>query len=231
MPISSEDLQALGKSTLDDYLRNEPVDQVSVDIPLLKKLMAKRKDFAGAKQNVTVNIRKSHDSNFAWAYGEEPVAFNKRNTIEQAAFPWRRAVDGRRLLFTLAWHCLNGGEFVALCIFVAVEDTDVLGQEQRGFDIVAQVGDSTLFQWRLSGFPESFDVGDGVVVGQEMVSGRDMYQCGIAVDFQWGVPVATGGEFFEFGTDFHRIWRCVEVSNEIDDIVNVMKDDDAYDAA
>ena len=65
MPISSEDLQALGKSTLDDYLRNEPVDQVSVDIPLLKKLMAKRKDFAGAKQNVTVNIRKSHDSNFA----------------------------------------------------------------------------------------------------------------------------------------------------------------------
>ena len=94
MPISSEDLQALGKSTLDDYLRNEPVDQVSVDIPLLKKLMTKRKDFAGAKQNVTVNIRKSHDSNFAWAYGEEPVAFNKRNTVENAAFPWRRAVDG-----------------------------------------------------------------------------------------------------------------------------------------
>ena len=231
MPISSEDLQALGKSTLDDYLRNEPVDQVSVDIPLLKKLMAKRKDFAGAKQNVTVNIRKSHDSNFAWAYGEEPVAFNKRNTIEQAAFPWRRSVDGRRLLFTLAWRCLNGGEFVALCIFVAVEDADVLGQEQGSFDIVAQVGDSALFQRRLSGFPESFDVGDGVVVGQEMVSSRDVYQCGIAVDFQGCVPVATGGEFFEFGTDFHRIWRCVEVSNEIDDIVNVMKDDEAYDAA
>ncbi len=231
MPISSEDLQIAGKTSLDDFLRNRPVDQIAVDVPLFRKLMSKRKPFLGAKQNIVAQIRKSHDSNFAWAYGEEPVAFNKRNTIEQAAFPWRRAVDGRRLLFTLAWRCLNGGEFVALCIFVAVEDTDVLGQEQRGFDIVAQVGDSTLFQWRLSGFPESFDVGDGVVVGQEMVSGRDMYQCGIAVDFQWGVPVATGGEFFEFGTDFHRIWRCVEVSNEIDDIVNVMKDDDAYDAA
>lgn len=56
--------------------------------------MEKRKEFAGAKQNVTVNIRKSHDSNFAWAYGEEPVSFNKRNTVENAAFPWRRAVDG-----------------------------------------------------------------------------------------------------------------------------------------
>ena len=94
MPISSTDLQALGKSTLDDFLKNDPIDQVSVDTPLLKKLMNKRKQFAGAKQNVTVNIRKSHDSNFAWAYGEDPVNFNKRDTLENAAFPWRRAVDG-----------------------------------------------------------------------------------------------------------------------------------------
>ena len=43
MPISSTDLQALGKSTLDDFLKNDPIDQVSVDTPLLKKLMNKRK--------------------------------------------------------------------------------------------------------------------------------------------------------------------------------------------
>lgn len=94
MPITTEDLQYLGKTTLDQYMRNAPVDQVSVDTPLLKKLMDKRKTFLGAKQNVVVNIRKSHDSNFAWAYGETPVSFNKRQTTDQAAFPWRRAVDG-----------------------------------------------------------------------------------------------------------------------------------------
>lgn len=94
MPISTTDLQALGKVSLDDYMRNTPIDQISVDTPLLKKLMAKRKIFLGAKQNININIRKSHDSNFAWAYGESPVSFNKRNTTEQAAFPWRRAVDG-----------------------------------------------------------------------------------------------------------------------------------------
>lgn len=94
MPISAPDLAALGKVSLDDYMRNTPVDQISVDTPLLKKLMSKRKIFLGAKQNVVVNIRKSHDSNFAWAYGESAVSFNKRNTTEQAAFPWRRAVDG-----------------------------------------------------------------------------------------------------------------------------------------
>ena len=33
-------------------------------------------------------------SNFSWAFGEETVKFNKRNTTEQASFPWRRAVDG-----------------------------------------------------------------------------------------------------------------------------------------
>lgn len=94
MPISAPDLQALGQVSLDEYMRNLPVDQIGVEHPLLKKLMAKRKLFLGAKQNIVVNVRKSYDSNFAWAYGEAAVGFNKRKTTEQAAFPWRRAVDG-----------------------------------------------------------------------------------------------------------------------------------------
>ena len=94
MPISNADLQELAKVSLDEYLRNMPVDQISTERPLLKKLMEGRKTFLGAKQNVVENIRKNHGSNFAWAYGEDAVQFNKRNTTEQANFPWRRAVDG-----------------------------------------------------------------------------------------------------------------------------------------
>ncbi len=94
MPISAPDLAYLGKVSLDEYMRNTPVDQIGVEHPLLKKLMSKRKLFLGAKQNIVVNIRKSYDSNFAWAYGEAAVSFNKRKTTDQAAFPWRRAVDG-----------------------------------------------------------------------------------------------------------------------------------------
>lgn len=94
MPISNADLQELAKVSLDEYLRNMPVDQIATERPLLKKLMAGRKTFLGAKQNVVENIRKDYGSNFAWAYGEDAVSFNKRNTTEQAAFPWRRAVDG-----------------------------------------------------------------------------------------------------------------------------------------
>ena len=80
-------------------MRNTPVDQIGVEHPLLKKLMSKRKQFLGAKQNVVVQIRKAYDSNFAWAYGETPVGFNKRDKGEQAAFPWRCAVDGCAQLF------------------------------------------------------------------------------------------------------------------------------------
>jgi len=94
MPISNADLQELAKVSLDEYLRNMPVDQIATERPLLKKLMEGRKTFLGAKQNVVENIRKSYGSNFNWAYGEEAVQFNKRNTTESAAFPWRRAVDG-----------------------------------------------------------------------------------------------------------------------------------------
>ena len=94
MPISNADLQELAKVSLDEYLRNMPVDQIATERPLLKKLMEGRKTFLGAKQNVVENVRKTHGSNSAWAYGEDAVQFNKRNTTEQAAFPWRRAVDG-----------------------------------------------------------------------------------------------------------------------------------------
>jgi len=94
MPISSQDLQMLGKVSLDEFLRNAPVDQIGTELPLLRQIMKRRKLFLGAKQNVVVQLRKSYDSNFAWAFGEAPVNFNKRDTVEQAAFPWRRSVDG-----------------------------------------------------------------------------------------------------------------------------------------
>jgi hypothetical protein len=104
MPISAGDLTYLGKVSLDEYMRNTPVDQIGVEHPLLKKLMAKRKLFLGAKQNVVVNVRKSYDTNFAWAYGTTAVGFNTRQTTDQAAFPWRRAVDG----FYIAYDTLFG---------------------------------------------------------------------------------------------------------------------------
>ncbi|MDQ2150067.1 phage major capsid protein [Alcaligenaceae bacterium C4P045] len=93
MPISAADLAEAGKISLDEYLRNDPVDQIGTQHPLLQKLMAGKKLFGGARQNIVENIRKGYGSNFQFGYGETPVLFNKRHTTEPATFPWRRATD------------------------------------------------------------------------------------------------------------------------------------------
>lgn len=99
MPITTGDLAHLSKVSLDDYIRNQTTDNISVQTPLLKKLMAKKKELIGGRLNVVKNIRKSHDSNFAWTYGEQKVSFNRRQTTELAAFPWKVAVDGMYIPF------------------------------------------------------------------------------------------------------------------------------------
>jgi hypothetical protein len=100
MPISSADLAKASKTSLDYYLKNAPIDQIGVEVPLYNKLMAKRKQFNGAKQNIVVQLRKSYDSNFNWANldssssGYGTVTFNRRDTMAQAFFPWSRCQDG-----------------------------------------------------------------------------------------------------------------------------------------
>ena len=97
MPISAPDLAELTKVSLDEFLRNMPVDQVGTERPLLKRLLRNRKTFLGARLNVVENVRARHGSAFAWQYGTDAVNFNTRHTTEQVAFPWRRAVDGLTL--------------------------------------------------------------------------------------------------------------------------------------
>lgn len=93
MPISSDELAKLSRTSLDDYLKNAPVDQVTQDQPFINRLLQGKKPFGGAKQYIKENIRKSHDSNFKWTYGEEKITFKKRDTVLQTEFPWRRCID------------------------------------------------------------------------------------------------------------------------------------------
>ena len=57
MPISSEDLTRLGKSSLDLYLKNTPIDQIAQERPFLQMLLKGKKPFGGAKQNIVEQIR------------------------------------------------------------------------------------------------------------------------------------------------------------------------------
>ncbi len=113
MAISSTDLARLAKYTLENYLRNPPEDQVKTALPLLDKLRAKAKKLTGGLQNIVVQVRKSYDSNFNWTYGEAQIPFNKRDTVEQARFAWKRWTDAYRIpydeLFDNGISVLEGG--------------------------------------------------------------------------------------------------------------------------
>lgn len=94
MPFTAQELQNAGKIALDYYLKNNPIDQVAVERPLLKALMGKKKSFPGGKQYVVEQLRYRYQSNFQWFNGASVVTYNKRVTTEQAQFPWRSAHDG-----------------------------------------------------------------------------------------------------------------------------------------
>ena len=94
MPFTAQELQDAQKSTLDFYLKNTPVDQVSVERPILKDLMAGKKSFPGGKQYVIEQLRFRYQSNFQWFNGAQSVTYNRRQTLEQCQYPWRSAHDG-----------------------------------------------------------------------------------------------------------------------------------------
>jgi hypothetical protein len=94
MPISAGDLATVTVAALDDYMRNRPVDQIGTERPFIKKLMGGRKKLMPARQYAVENVRKGYGSNFAWSFGESARSFNKRDTVDQAQFPWRVALDG-----------------------------------------------------------------------------------------------------------------------------------------
>ena len=94
MPFTTEEISIAGKTSLDYYLKNKPVDQIVQDRPWLSKLMSSKQTMPGAKENAVVQLRYRYQNNFSFFNGRKVVTYNNRSTIEQATFPWRSAHDG-----------------------------------------------------------------------------------------------------------------------------------------
>ena len=94
MPASAAHIAVVGKASLENYLRNPPVDQIKTGRPWIRKLRMRKKTFAGGKEHVVVQIRKDYDENGQWYYGEQAMTFNKRDTLEQAFYKWTGFRDG-----------------------------------------------------------------------------------------------------------------------------------------
>lgn len=94
MPFTAEQLAYGGKAALDFYLKNDPVDQVNIVHPLLKKLLEGKQEWGGGLQNVVETLRYQNDSNFQSYFGDGQVSYNRKRTLDQAKFTWGSFHDG-----------------------------------------------------------------------------------------------------------------------------------------
>ncbi len=94
MPFTTEQLAYAGNAAINYFLKNDPVDQVNVNRPLIKFLMEKKKPYVGGLQYVVEQLRYSNDSNFQSYFGDTQVTYNRKRTLQQAKFTWGSFHDG-----------------------------------------------------------------------------------------------------------------------------------------
>lgn len=94
MPFTPEQLAYAGRASIDYYNKNDPIDQINVERPLIKKLIEGKKEYAGGLQYVVDQLRFSNDSNFQSYFGDGQVTYNRKRTLQQAKYQWGSFHDG-----------------------------------------------------------------------------------------------------------------------------------------
>ncbi|MGO1069312.1 phage major capsid protein [Lysobacter sp. CA199] len=94
MPYSPPALEVAAKASIDYHLKNEPIDQIAQEKPLLKNLMDGRKSFAGGLQYVTEQVITNYGENGQWVSHNDTLDFNNRNPNDQAKYIWSTYRDG-----------------------------------------------------------------------------------------------------------------------------------------
>ena len=94
MPISAAELTQAGKTAIDLYMKNKPMDSINPERPFLKMLMGGKVEASGSKQYLKQQVRKANDHNFQSFYGSDSVTYNRKDTMEQAYHSYYSFHDG-----------------------------------------------------------------------------------------------------------------------------------------
>jgi hypothetical protein len=94
MPFTQEQFAYGANAAINFYMKNDPIDQVNVARPWIKKLMEDKKPYVGALQYVVEQLRYSNDSNFQSFFGDTQVTYNRKRTLQQAKYTWGAFHDG-----------------------------------------------------------------------------------------------------------------------------------------
>ena len=94
MTFNSEQLAYAGNAAINYFLKNDPVDNYNINRPLIKELIAKKKEYSGGLQYVVEQLRYQNDSNFQSYFGDSQVTYNRKRTLQQAKYVWGAFHDG-----------------------------------------------------------------------------------------------------------------------------------------
>lgn len=145
MPFSNEQLQYAANAAINNFMRNEPIDQVNIERPWIEKLMKSKRPYVGALQYVVENLRYSNDSNFQSYFGDQQVTYNRKRTLQQAKFTWGSFHDG---------FGLNEDELTQNGIIVT-DDRNSTPSEAEKIQLVSLLKENT--ETLKLGFMENFD--------------------------------------------------------------------------
>lgn len=145
MPFSTEQLAYAGNAAINYFLRNDPIDNINVARPLIKKLMATKKPYVGGLQYVVEQLRYSNDSNFQSYFGDTQVTYNRKRTLQQAKYTWGSFHDG---------FGLNEDELAQNGI-IMTDDKDSVPTEAEKVQLTNLLTENT--ETLKLGFQENFD--------------------------------------------------------------------------
>lgn len=94
MPLTAAEIDKIGKTTIDHFRKNKPVDQINVERPLLDVLMPKAKPILGGKEYIVDNIFVSNGGNGQYWSGNSKVTYNTRSPNELVKYRWANFHDG-----------------------------------------------------------------------------------------------------------------------------------------
>lgn len=146
MPFTVEQLAYGGRIVLDWYIKNDPIDQINQERPLLKKLIEGKSEYGGALQYVVEQLRFSNDSNFQSYFGAQQVTYNRKRTVQQAKYTWGAFHDG---------FGLDEDELVQAGI-VITEDTDATPTANEKIALTDLLKEN--METLKLGFQENFDI-------------------------------------------------------------------------
>ena len=94
MPLNALEIDRIGKTAIDFYRKNKPVDQINVERPLYTDLLAKAKDLNGGQQFIVSQLYIDNGSNGQYWSGNSKVTYNTRAPDEQVKFRYTNFHDG-----------------------------------------------------------------------------------------------------------------------------------------